>query len=223
MIKKQLVISMRTLPTFIFDLDGVITNTEDYHFDAWKSICLILNYDLSTEKNEELKGVSRSECLDKILKWANLSLDSKEFNKLLNTKNELYLKKISNINSSNIINGVYDFIQNAKQEKHSIALYSSSKNAKFILNKLNLYSYFDAIVDGNSVKASKPDPEGFILASKLTKSNPEDCVVFEDSEAGIIAGNKINMTTIGIGISNKLNIANKVYKNFEEINLKEFQ
>jgi len=214
---------MRTLPTFIFDLDGVITNTEDYHFDAWKSICLILNYDLSTEKNEELKGVSRSECLDKILKWANLSLDSKEFNKLLNTKNELYLKKISNINSSNIMNGVYDFIQNAKQEKHSIALYSSSKNAKFILNKLNLYSYFDAIVDGNSVKASKPDPEGFILASKLTKSNPEDCIVFEDSEAGIIAGNKINMTTIGIGISNKLNIANKVYKNFEEINLKEFQ
>ena len=182
-----------------------------------------LNYDLSLEKNEELKGVSRSECLDKILKWANLSLDSKEFNKLLHTKNELYLKKISNINSSNIINGVYEFIQNAKQEKHSIALYSSSKNAKFILNKLNLYSYFDAIVDGNSVKASKPDPEGFILASKLTKSNPEDCVVFEDSEAGIIAGNKINMTTIGIGISNKLNIANKVYKNFDEINLKEFQ
>ena len=214
---------MRTLPTFIFDLDGVITNTEDYHFDAWKSICMKLNYDLSLEKNEELKGVSRTECLDKILKWANLSLDSKEFNKLLNTKNELYLKKISNINSSNIINGVYDFIQNAKQEKHSIALYSSSKNAKFILNKLNLYSYFDAIVDGNSVKASKPDPEGFILASKLTKSNPEDCVVFEDSEAGIIAGNKINMTTIGIGISNKLNIANKVYKNFDEINLKEFE
>ena len=78
---------MRTLPTFIFDLDGVITNTEDYHFDAWKSICLSLNYDLSPEKNEELKGVSRSECLDKILKWANLSLDSKEFNEILKKKN----------------------------------------------------------------------------------------------------------------------------------------
>ena len=209
--------------TFIFDLDGVITETSEYHYKAWKIVCDKIGYNLTRKKNEELKGVSRSECLDKILKWANLSLDSKEFNKLLNTKNELYLKKISNINSSNIINAVYDFIQNAKQEKHSIALYSSSKNAKFILNKLNLYSYFDAIVDGNSVKASKPDPEGFILASKLTKSNPEDCVVFEDSEAGIIAGNKINMTTIGIGISNKLNIANKVYKNFDEINLKEFQ
>lgn len=214
---------MKTLPTFIFDLDGVITNTEDYHFDAWKSICIKLNYDLSPEKNEELKGVSRSECLEKILKWANQSLDSKEFKKLLNTKNELYLKKISNIDSSNIIEGVDDFIKKAKHRNHTVALYSSSKNARFILRKLNLYSYFDAIVDGNSVKASKPDPEGFILASKLTKSNPEDCIVFEDSEAGIIAGNKINMTTIGIGISNKLNIANKVYKNFEEINLKEFQ
>ena len=205
---------MKTLPTFIFDLDGVITNTEDYHFDAWKSICIKLNYDLSPEKNEELKGVSRSECLEKILKWANQSLDSKEFKKLLNTKNELYLKKISNIDSSNIIEGVDDFIKKAKHRNHTIALYSSSKNAKFILRKLNLYSYFDAIVDGNSVKASKPDPEGFILASKLTKSNPEDCVVFEDSEAGIIAGNKINMTTIGIGVSNKLEIANKVYKRF---------
>ena len=200
---------MKTLPTFIFDLDGVITNTEYYHFDAWKSICIKLNYDLSPEKNEELKGVSRSECLEKILKWANQSLDSKEFKKLLNTKNELYLKKISNIDSSNIIEGVDDFIKKAKHRNHTIALYSSSKNAKFILRKLNLYSYFDAIVDGNSVKASKPDPEGFILASKLTKSNPEDCVVFEDSEAGIIAGNKINMTTIGIGVSNKLEIDRK--------------
>ena len=213
---------MKTLPTFIFDLDGVITNTEDYHFDAWKSICIKLNYDLSPEKNEELKGVSRSECLEKILKWANQSIDSKEFKKLLNTKNELYLKKISNIDSSNIIEGVDDFIKKAKHRNHTIALYSSSKNAKFILRKLNLYSYFDAIVDGNSVKASKPDPEGFILASKLTKSNPEDCVVFEDSQAGIIAGNKINMTTIGIGVSNKLEIADKVYKRFEEIKLKEF-
>ena len=214
---------MGTIPTFIFDLDGVITNTEDYHFEAWKEICLSLNYNLSIEKNEELKGVSRSECLNKILEWANLNISLEEFNKLLNKKNDLYLKKISNLNSSNIINGVYDFIDKAKKQKHLIALYSSSKNAKFILNKLNLHPYFDAVVDGNSVKASKPDPEGFILASKLTNSNPENCVVFEDSEAGILAGNKINMTTIGIGVSSKLNIANKVYEKFDEINLKEFQ
>ena len=214
---------MNNMPTFIFDLDGVITNTEDYHFDAWKSICFSLNYDLSAEKNEELKGVSRSECLDKILKWANLNISSKEFNEILEKKNNLYLNKISNIDSSNIIKGVYDFIENAKKHNHLIALYSSSKNAKFILKKLNLYSYFDAIVDGNSVKASKPDPEGFILASKLTNSNPKNCVVFEDSEAGIIAGNKINMTTIGIGKSSKLRIANKVFEKFEEINLNDFK
>ena len=86
-----------------------------------------------------------------------------------------------------------------------------------------MHSFFDAIVDGNSVKFSKPDPEGFSLAAKLTKSNPENCVVFEDSEAGIIAGNEINMTTVGIGNSIKLNVANKVFKNFQEIKYKDFQ
>lgn len=214
---------MNTIPTFIFDLDGVITDTENYHFHAWKSICSSLNYNLSPEKNEELKGVSRSECLDKILNWAKLNVSKDEFDKILKKKNDIYLKKISNIDSSNIINGVYDFINNAKKQNHLIALYSSSKNAKYILKKLNLISYFDAIVDGNSVKASKPDPEGFILASELTNSKPENCVIFEDSEAGIIAGNKIKMKTIGIGKSSKLNIANKVFKKFEEINLKEFK
>ena len=157
------------------------------------------------------------------MKWAKLNVSKDEFDKILKKKNDIYLKKISNIDSSNIINGVYDFINNAKKQNHLIALYSSSKNAKYILKKLNLISYFDAIVDGNSVKASKPDPEGFILASELTNSKPENCVIFEDSEAGIIAGNKIKMKTIGIGKSSKLNIANKVFKKFEEINLKEFK
>ena len=187
---------MNNLPTFIFDLDGVITDTENYHFDAWKIICLKFNYNLSKENNEELKGVSRSKCLDKILKWTKTNISSNEFNEILKEKNDIYLSKISDINASNIIKGVDDFIINAKKQKHLIALYSSSKNAKFILNKLQLHPYFDAIVDGNSVKSSKPDPEGFILASKLTNTNPKNCIVFEDSEAGIIAGNKINMTTI---------------------------
>jgi len=133
------------------------------------------------------------------------------------------LEKISKLNSSNIIDGVQDFIKNAKEQNHSVALYSSSKNAKFILNKLNLHGFFDAIVDGNSVRASKPDPEGFIIASKLTNSDPSNCVVFEDSEAGIIAGNEINMTTVGIGNSIKLNVASKVFKNFQEIKFKDFQ
>ena len=214
---------MKKIPTFIFDLDGVITNTENYHFQAWKDICEILKFDLNSELNEELKGVSRDKCLKKILGWAGLDLSIKRFNELLDKKNNIYLDKISKINSSNIINGVSDFIINAKKHNHSIALYSTSKNANLILNKLNISSYFDAIVDGNSIKISKPDPEGFELAAKLTQSAHENCVVFEDSEAGIIAGNKLKMMTIGIGKSKKLSIANKVYKEFNEIKFQDFQ
>ena len=214
---------MRKFPTFIFDLDGVITNTEKYHYQAWKIICNDLGYNLTKEQNEELKGVSRNKCLLKILQWTNLKISQSKFESLLNKKNKIYLEKISKLNSSNIIDGVQDFIKNAKEQNHSVALYSSSKNAKFILNKLNLHGFFDAIVDGNSVRASKPDPEGFIIASKLTNSNPSNCVVFEDSEAGIIAGNEINMTTVGIGNSIKLNVSSKVFKNFQEIKFKDFQ
>ena len=214
---------MKSIPTFIFDLDGVITNTEKYHFQAWKEICKLLKFDLTSELNEELKGVSREKCLKKILDWAELEISVNKFNDLLNKKNQIYLKIISIINSSNVISGVYEFILSAKKQKHLIALYSSSRNANFILDRLNLHSFFDAIVDGNSVKASKPDPEGFELAAKLTKSDPKNCVVFEDSEAGIVAGNKINMLTVGIGNSKKLSIANKVFKEFNEIKFQDFQ
>lgn len=214
---------MKSIPTFIFDLDGVITNTEKYHFQSWREICKLLKFDLTSELNEELKGISRDKCLKKILDWAKLEISVNKFNELLDKKNQIYLDKISKINSSNVINGVYEFITSAKKQKHLIALYSSSRNANFILDKLNLHSFFDAIVDGNSVKASKPDPEGFELAAKLTESDPKNCVVFEDSEAGIIAGNKINMLTIGIGNSKKLSIANKVFKEFNEIKFQDFQ
>jgi|TARA_B110000305_G_scaffold9749_1_gene9478 beta-phosphoglucomutase len=210
-------------PTFIFDLDGVITNTEEFHFLAWKIISAEFNYHLTLEKNEELKGVSRSMCLDKILKWANTSIDSLKYNDILERKNKLYLDLISKLNSNNILGNVYDFIVHAKKENHVIALYSSSKNAKHILNKLGLTHFFDVIVDGNSVKKSKPDPEGFIMASELTNTKPEDCVVFEDSSAGIKAGNAINMFTVGIGKSKELKIANQVYSGFNEIKLKMFQ
>ncbi len=214
---------MKNIPTFIFDLDGVITNTEQYHYEAWKEISHELEYNLTKNKNEELKGVSRDKCLLKILNWAKIKISDEKFNYLLEKKNKIYLEKISKIDSSNIVNGIYDFITAAKKHDHSIALYSSSKNANYILNKLDLRSFFDVIVDGNSVKFSKPDPEGFSLAAKLTKSNPENCVVFEDSEAGIVAGNKINMTTIGVGNSKKLNVANRVFKEFKEIKFEDFR
>ncbi len=212
---------MYKLPTFIFDLDGVITDTGNQHFESWKKVCKSLNYNLTYKKNRELKGVSRIKSLKKIGNWADLKFTKQKFNELLIQKNKIYLEKISKINNSDIIDGVYDFITNAKKHNHLIALYSSSKNANFILEKLKIKTLFDAIVDGNNVKKSKPDPEGFLIAAKLTNTNPLDCVVFEDSQAGITAANLVNMKTIGIGKLNELKDANRVYEKFNQINLQE--
>ena len=212
---------MYKLPTFIFDLDGVITDTGNQHFESWKKVCKSLNYNLTHKKNRELKGVSRIKSLKKIGNWADLKFTKQKFNELLIQKNKIYLEKISQINNSDIIDGVYDFITNAKKHNHLIALYSSSKNANFILEKLKIKTLFDAIVDGNNVKKSKPDPEGFLIAAELTNTNPLDCVVFEDSQAGITAANLVNMKTIGIGKLNELKDANRVYEKFNQINLQE--
>ena len=212
---------MYKLPTFIFDLDGVITDTGNQHFESWKKVCKSINYNLTYKKNRELKGVSRIKSLKKIENWADLKFTKQKFNELLIQKNKIYLEKISQINNSDIIDGVYDFITNAKKHNHLIALYSSSKNANFILEKLKIKTLFDAIVDGNNVKKSKPDPEGFLIAAKLTNTNPLDCVVFEDSQAGITAANLVNMKTIGIGKLNELKDANRVYEKFNQINLQE--
>jgi beta-phosphoglucomutase len=209
-------------PTFIFDLDGVITKTENYHFLAWKETCKELGYDLSISENEQLKGVGRKESLEKIINWSNITLKPEEFETILIKKNNLYLEYISQINSKNIFSGVKEFLISAKSKNHLIALYSASKNAKHILNKLEIFGFFDVIIDGNEVINSKPHPEGFIMAANLTNTLPENCVVFEDSIAGVEGANSINMYTIGIGDKKDLKNANKVYQNFNQFSLKEF-
>ena len=209
-------------PTFIFDLDGVITKTENYHFLAWKETCKEFGYNLSVSENEKLKGIGRKESLEKIIKWSNITLKPEEFETILIKKNNLYLEYISQINSKNILSGVKGFLISAKSKNHLIALYSASKNAKHILNKLEIFGFFDVIVDGNDVINSKPHPEGYIMAANLTNTLPENCVVFEDSTAGVEGANSINMYTIGIGDKNTLKNANKVYQNFNQFSLKEF-
>jgi beta-phosphoglucomutase len=118
---------MRKFPTFIFDLDGVITNTEKYHYQAWKIICNDLGYNLTKEQNEELKGVSRNKCLLKILQWTNLKISQSKFEVLLNKKNKIYLEKISKLNSSNIIDGVKIYKKCKRTKSFSCIIFFKQK------------------------------------------------------------------------------------------------
>ena len=203
---------------FVFDLDGVIVDTAHFHYKAWKKTAEELGFNLTEELNEKLKGVSRIDSLQKILDWAGVSISKEQFDKMTYEKNEDYLTYVGQMTKDDILPGVYVLIEKLKQWGYPIALGSASKNAKRILERVGLLHLFDAIVDGNSVTKAKPDPEVFLNAAHLLKVNPEDCIVFEDSVAGIQAANIAHMTSVGIGDRSVLNEADYCFKNFTEMN-----
>ena len=206
---------------FIFDLDGVITETSEYHFMAWKTVCKKIGYDLTRKKNEELKGVNRNKCLDMIMEWAKIRLSEKEIQSLLEAKNNIYKDYIKDLNENDVCEGVLNFINDAIKNNIKIALYSASRNAKRILCQLKIIDLFTVIIDGNNVSNAKPDPEGFKIAADLTKTNTKDCVVFEDSISGIEGANKLNMYTVGIGSRDVLKNADVVYNGFKNLKIKD--
>lgn len=202
---------------FIFDLDGVIVDTAKYHFLAWQKLAKSIGIDFSHEQNEQLKGVSRVKSLEKILAWGNKTISEDKFNALMASKNDDYLSFIAKMNHDEILPDVPKVLNYLKEQDQPISLGSASKNARQILEKVDLLKQFDAIVDGNDVSKAKPDPEVFLIAAKALSIKPEDCIVFEDSVAGVQAANTANMISIGIGEKSVLHEADYVFSDFTEI------
>lgn len=202
---------------FIFDLDGVIVDTAKYHFLAWQKLAKSIGIDFSHEQNEQLKGVSRVKSLEKILAWGNKTITEDKFNALMASKNDDYLSFIAKMNHDEILPDVPKVLNYLKEQDQPISLGSASKNARQILEKVDLLKQFDAIVDGNDVSKAKPDPEVFLIAAKALSIKPEDCIVFEDSVAGVQAANTANMISIGIGEKSVLHEADYVFSDFTEI------
>lgn len=202
---------------FIFDLDGVIVDTAKYHYLAWKNLANNLNIDFTHDHNELLKGVSRVRSLEIILGLGSVHASDEQKNEWLIQKNEEYLGYINKMDDSEILPGVMKVLNFLKENHQPIILGSASKNARPILEKVNILNYFDDIVDGNDVTNAKPDPEVFIVGAKKANQPNENSIVFEDSVAGIQAANVAGMTSIGIGDSSVLNKANHNFNNFTEI------
>jgi beta-phosphoglucomutase len=203
---------------FIFDLDGVIVDTAKYHYLAWKKLANSIGIDFNQEQNEQLKGISRVRSLEKILEWGGKTLSEDKFMELMARKNNDYLNYIDKMDETEILPDVTKILEYLKHQKQPIALGSASKNARAILKRVKLIEQFDAIVDGNDVTKAKPNPEVFLNAANALQVNAEDCVVFEDSVAGIQAANNAQMISIGIGEESILNEADFVFKDFTEIN-----
>ena len=200
--------------TFIFDLDGVIVDTAKYHFLAWQRLAAQIGIEFTPEHNEQLKGVSRVRSLEIILALGNVEASQEEKNEWLLQKNTEYLSYIEEMNESEILPGVLQVLDYLKQHKQNIVLGSASKNAKPILEKAKILHYFDAIVDGNDVSNAKPDPEVFLQGAKKVNVVAGNCIVFEDSVAGIQAANLANMISIGIGETDVLHEADYIFSDF---------
>ncbi|APQ16950.1 beta-phosphoglucomutase [Maribacter hydrothermalis] len=202
---------------FIFDLDGVIVDTAKYHYLAWRKLANELGFEFTKEQNELFKGVSRKRCLEILLDIGKIKATQEQFNTWMVEKNVDYLAYIDQMNASEILPDVIRVLKFLKDRDIPIALGSASKNAKPILEKVNLLPYFDSIVDGNNVTKAKPDPEVFLIAAKNLEVDPSLCVVFEDAVAGIQAANRAGMLSIGIGDPNILSEAAFNFKDFTEM------
>lgn len=207
----------------IFDLDGVIVDTAKYHFLAWKNLAEKLDIHFNKKQNEQLKGVSRIESLKKILSWGKKSISKERFDQLLHQKNEEYLAYVTKMDASEILPGVLQRLQYLKENGYPIALGSASKNAKTILERVDLMSYFDAIIDGNEVSKAKPNPEVFLKAASMLGIEATNAVVFEDAIAGVEAANAAHMTSVGIGEKEVLKAADFIFDDFTQISDQQFE
>jgi beta-phosphoglucomutase len=214
-------IDLREVKAVIFDLDGVITDTAEFHYIAWKQLAEKIGISFDREFNEKLKGVSRIDSLELILAKENRQNEfSKEEKEILATeKNDHYVELIKKITPNDILEGIEEFLEELIENKIKIAMASASKNAFAVTKSLGVLSYFDHIVDARTVEKSKPDPEVFIKAAKAVEVEPKYCIGIEDAAAGVDAIKAAGMYAIGVGDEEVLKEADMVVSSTRLLNM----
>lgn len=204
----------------IFDLDGVITETDAYHFQAWNELAKKhFNFTIKETFNEQLKGIGRLDALERILaldsKLTNMPIEKKEL--LANEKNEYYVDQISHLTPHNILPGIVELLTEAKGRKLKLAISSASKNALFILERLEIKHLFDHIVDAGTVKIGKPHPEIFMRAAETLNVPYSNCIGIEDAQAGIEAIQRAKMFSVGVGEEKNLGKADYLVSSTDQL------
>lgn len=188
------------MKALIFDLDGVICFTDQFHYKAWKQMADEINVYFDEEINNRLRGISRMDSLEIVLeryKGDPLSVERKL--ELAEKKNTIYRELLKTMTPKDVSDEVRDTLKELRRRGYKLSLGSSSKNAKFILEKIDLMDVFDAISDGTNITKSKPDPEVFLKASDFLQIEPAECLVVEDACAGIDAAKAGGMLAAGLG------------------------
>lgn len=190
----------------LFDLDGVITDTAEYHYLAWKKLADDLDISIDRQFNEKLKGVSREDSLRLILEHGGREKDfsETEFNQLAKSKNDNYVEMIQAVSPKDVYPGILELLKALKNADIKISLASASKNGPFLLKQMELTDYFDGIADPAAVRAGKPAPDIFILAAEVVGLAPNECIGIEDAQAGITAIKASGALPVGVGSAKQL-------------------
>ena len=206
------------MKAFIFDLDGVIVFTDQFHYQAWKRIADGLGIFFDENVNNRLRGVSRAESLEIILEnYDGEPLSDERKAELMEEKNQYYRKLLSAMTPADVADKVRDTLKELRKRGCRLAVGSSSRNTKFILEKVGLSGAFDAVSDGTNITRSKPDPEVFLKAAEFLGEAPENCIVVEDAYAGIDAAKAAGMIAVGIGDAARYEKADRKIRAFPEL------
>ncbi|MGG0835601.1 beta-phosphoglucomutase [Bacillus paralicheniformis] len=203
----------------IFDLDGVITDTAEHHYLAWKHTAEQIGIEIDRSFNERLKGIDRERSLDTILIHGGAAGTYREAEKqeIMRRKNQYYQQLIQTLTPHDLLPGIAGLFAELKKENVSIALASSSRNAPAILQRLGLIDEFHAVVDPAALAHGKPDPEIFLTAAALLGVPPSQCAAIEDAEAGIAAIKSAGMFAVGVGEETSLSGADLIVPNTNEL------
>ncbi|MEX2382133.1 MAG: beta-phosphoglucomutase [Opitutales bacterium] len=190
---------MKPIRAIIFDLDGVIVSSDHFHYLGWKALADELEMAFDEERNHALRGVSRMESLEILLGGRTADFSDSEKLALAERKNGIYRGLLDALGPQHLLPGVADFLAACRKKELMLAIGSSSKNGRFILEKIGLARAFDSVVDGSDITRSKPDPEVFLKAAAEMGCPASACLVVEDAEAGVAAAVAAGMDCLAVG------------------------
>jgi kojibiose phosphorylase len=199
----------------IFDLDGVLTDTAEFHYRAWQRLADEAGIPFDRQANEALRGVSRRESLLRIVGERNYR--EEQLQEMMERKNRYYVDSIQEVTPDDLLPGAIALLNELRAAGMKIAIGSASKNARAVIENLGIADKVDAIADGYSVERSKPAPDLFLHAAELLGLKPAQCVVVEDAASGIEAGLAAGMLTIGLGPVERVGAAHVVLPNLEGV------
>lgn len=207
--------SKEKLQAVIFDLDGVVVSTDEYHFLAWSQIANREGIAFDRKQNDRLRGVSRMESLELLLGERAILYSEEQKRALAEQKNEYYRTLLNMLTPQDILPGIVSLLESLREAGIKCAIGSSSRNAENILTKIGLLDAFDVVVTGNDIQHSKPEPEVYLLAAHRLSEEPAGCMVIEDAEAGVDAGNAAGMFTLAVGSACGYAAADASYSNLQ--------